>query len=166
MKKLPTKEEIKTARAQASEARKQLREANKTLAKIQRRDSRPIRRRTPQAWIDFNTWLHDVGILMPAIVRGEGTAFWEPKHLAEYAAQAADQMKIEVDKRRPKTGEESVRFSRRRSWLNWQSQFDEFVHTLSANSSMDALSVITRATALTDAMKTVVQERFPKMKVK
>lgn len=161
-KKLPTKEEIKAARALRKQGRALISQANKVLEPLlYRRRQGPIRRHISPKEIAFRTWLHDYSILMPAVARTHEAAYWSPVDLAAHAAMAADRMQHEVAMRRPtpNVSDRELRISSRKIWFNWQAQFDEFVHAMSAATTLDANAVVDRAAALADAMMKVVEKR-------
>ena len=118
------------------------------------------------AEMEFRTWAHDVRVLMPAIARIEGLRYMTPAEMATRAAEAADQMKHEVEARRPPTMEDrGARFRSHRedrSWYEWQESFDGLVHALAENSQLDATAVVKRATELADEMTKVIEKRRPK----
>jgi hypothetical protein len=157
-KKLPTKEEIKTARAMRKQGRALMVQANKVLAPRSYRRI-PIRRKVSQAEANFRTWQHDYSILLPAVLRTPNQiGDWTPEDLAKHMAVVADRMQHEVASRRP--GPATVHS--RRDWLNWQNRFDEFVHAMSTDTNLAANVVISRAVELADAVMKVTLQRSPK----
>lgn len=160
-KQLPTKEEIKAARALKKQGHALLSQANKVLSKLRRRI--PIaRRKISQAEANFRTWQHDYSILMPAVLRTPNQiGDWTPEDLARHMAVVADRMQHEVASRRP--GHAPNGFSRR-DWFQWQNHFDELVHAMSADTNLAANVVINRAVDLADAMMKVMLARKEKGK--
>jgi len=66
----------------------------------------------------------------------------------------------------PNISERELRLSSRKIWLDWQAQFDELVHAMSANTTLDANAVISRAVALADAMRRCREAEGEEVKTK
>ena len=151
----PTKQQIRVARNRLKKSRALRREAMKVLRKIRSTGRRRLRRRLPPPSPEarnYYTWIHDVEILMQAVVRTPGSHVWTPAEIAKRAAAAADQMKTETEARHSESG------FRYRHW-QWESVFDGFVHDLAERSPFDATDVVKRAAELADAMARVIARR-------
>jgi len=156
-----TKDEIRAARELRRQGRKMITEGSKLV-----RQASKILLKPHRVEMEFRTWAHDVRVLMPAIARIEGLRYMTPAEMATRAAEAADQMKHEVQARRPPNMEDRGARVRshleNRSWYEWQESFDGIVHALAENSQLDATAVVKRATAIADEMTKVIEKRRPK----
>lgn len=165
--KMPTKLEIKRARAKRKKGWALLRESRKVLNKIRRHRRRFVRRRPDEPTETFHTWQHDFSVLLPAVVRSAGSEGLTPEEVVARTALAADQMRETVAARRP-GGFDPLMGRRRegrrgpmRDWFRWQSNFDGFVHDMCDRATMPASQIIDRACTLADLSIAEIERRRP-----
>lgn len=169
--KMPTKQQIKAARAKRRKGFALLREAGEVLHKLRREQRRRrgavARRRVDDAVETFHTWQHDFNTFLPAVARSAAYELLTPGEIIVRATQAADQMKAIVAARRPDGAGDILgvrRDGRRgpvRDWLRWQSAFDGFVHDMCDRATMPASQIIDRAVELADLSIAEVEKRRP-----